>query len=668
MQAATAKEIKPSNSALPAQPEAPGAPVPAGESTPLPNFIQRRAEGLFITPGALETQDRLRKFVERIFSEGRYFADLDYAVFDDALFAAGSAEESGRPVRLAADIRNFEPSRRGLYKGIAVINDGKSAHYMFEPVFIEDEDDSGDAQSAASRLARAKPQPATLDVGEFIAHAWNNGIRFGIDVTRVREAIDKSERGRVAIAQWREPAAGTDAGIEEKSPSLHRDDSPMTNADGQVDLGQFKNRFPQVKAGELLFRKTPRKLGEPGRTLGGDLVECEMPKDFEMPSVAGPGTKCESRDDGQFIVAEITGFIDIDKASNRVSVSEKMVGREGVSMRTTGNLRLSGAAYEEHGEVDAKRVIKGKDMSFLANVYGCLVSDGGEVTLAQNLINGTVRNPRGQIIARGLCSASTLEAPGGTLRLKRAEGCVIWGQRVEIEHAVCCEIIASEAVLGTAEGCSVTAQSADIEVAGAFKGRETALTLLVPVRADDKEKREQAQKQLLQLQARIQAMTADKETLEAKKDFGEFLKLQAVVARGAVKLSSEHATAFRQLHARMAPLSQRYSALLLGLTELRGELEKTQPLVDSLDPDAGPSMPIRCAIASITGETVVQNLHCILPEIPMDENSLQQLRSWLHGNNQSPLRLFARDGGSFTWRYRHGNAVMATRPGISLGA
>jgi hypothetical protein len=118
----------------------------------------------------------------------------------------------------------------------------------------------------------------------------------------------------------------------------------------------------------------------------------------------------------------------------------------------------------------------------------------------------------------------------------------------------------------------------------------------------------------------------------------------------------------------MAPLSQRYSALLLGLTELRGELEKTQPLVDALDPDAGPSMPIRCAIASITGETVVQNLHCILPEIPMDENSLQQLRSWLHGNNQSPLRLFARDGGSFTWRYRHGNAVMATRPGISLEA
>ena len=47
----------------------------------------------------------------------------------------------------------------------------------------------------------------------------------------------------------------------------------MLTAGGQVDLGQFKNRFPQVKAGELLFRKTPRRLGEPGRSLGGELVE-----------------------------------------------------------------------------------------------------------------------------------------------------------------------------------------------------------------------------------------------------------------------------------------------------------------------------------------------------------------------------------------------------------
>jgi hypothetical protein len=135
-----------------------------------------------------------------------------------------------------------------------------------------------------------------------------------------------------------------------------------------------------------------------------------------------------------------------------------------------------------------------------------------------------------------------------------------------------------------------------------------------------------------------------------------------------VKLSSDHAVAFRQLHARMAPASQRYGALLLELTQLRADLESTQALIDSLDTDAGPPMPIRCAIASITGETVVQNLHCILPEDPLDENSLQQLRSWLHGNNQTPLRLFARDGGSFTWRYRHGNAVLVEQPALSQAA
>lgn len=665
MQPAANREPKPSPAAQsdPAKDASAAADAPA-----LPAFLQRRAEGLFVNTKALDGEGCFAEFVASRFGDGWYFDGLDYAAFQDLLFEAWSRPAGDKPMRLAADIRPFAPCRRNLYKGFAQGDEGHSSLYMFEPVFLEPEEPPGATGSAASRMARSQPEPAALDFGEFVAHAWGHGIRFGMDASRVLQAIESGERGKVQVARWREPVPGKDADMEEKCASLHRDDSPMMNADGQVDLSQFKNRFPQVSAGEPLFRKVPRKPGVPGRRLNGEAVDCGIPKDFDMALLAGPGTRFENREDGEYIVADITGFIEIDKTSNRVAVNEKMVGREGVSMRTTGNLRLTGAEYEEHGEVDAKRVIEGHDMSFKANVYGILVSDGGLITICQNLINGTVRNPAGKIESLGLASASTLEAPGGVVRMKRAEGCMIWADRVEIEHAVCCEIIAAEVVLGNAEGCNIITQGAQIAVSGSYKGRENALTLLIPMQREDKARREEAEKHLLLVQKRIDKVNAEKGELEAKKEFSEFLKLQSGIARGLVKLSAAHADAFRQLHSRMQPTSQRYTALLQALEKLTAELDQTRGLITSLQNQTAHTRPIHCGVALINGDTVVQSLQCFHSEDGREKNGLAQMRAWIHGNNQTPVRLYASDSGAFTWSRQTEDAARADEAGMALAA
>ena len=86
-----------------------------------------------------------------------------------------------------------------------------------------------------------------------------------------------------------------------------------------------------------------------------------------------------------------TGFLNVDRETSQVSVGDKIVSRDGVSARTTGNLQLTGD-YEEFGEVQEKRVIEGEGITVHADVFGNIVSRGGAVVLNSNLVGGSAHN------------------------------------------------------------------------------------------------------------------------------------------------------------------------------------------------------------------------------------------------------------------------------------
>src|SRR5690606_3892609 len=123
--------------------------------------------------------------VDAILLGNHYFAGLDYPALLKALFGHGPAlprnAHGDTVVRLADDIRPFDPVRRPLYRA-ARIADGEAAYYV-EPVFLPD--------------AGGVEQPARLDLDEFIADMWMKGIRFGLDVEAVAQAIASGAVGRV---------------------------------------------------------------------------------------------------------------------------------------------------------------------------------------------------------------------------------------------------------------------------------------------------------------------------------------------------------------------------------------------------------------------------------------------------------------------------------------
>ncbi len=365
----------------------------------LSRFIAQRADGLYVQPARLESAADLADFVSRVFATGLYFRALDYARFTSLLYGPASSTAQGSPdeVLLAADITVFRPERQALYQELLI--DGDEAAYLFEPLYR----DAGDGEAAAETRVR-------LDIDEFIASAWTQGVRFGIDVaaTCAGFALDKAERRVVAHSLPFVP--GQDAEVCELAPGLHRNNAPRRLLGDRVDLRQFETRYPQVAAGLRLVRKNPRTAGIDGRSLAGEILPAPIPKDFDLASLAGPGT-CISREDGaEFLLATVCGFLSIDRQSNQFSVMDRIVSHEGVSVRTTGDLLLTGEEYEQHGEIQEKRVVQCRSITAYADVYGRILSTGGVVRLKRNLVGGAASNEDGDIIVDGMASGATLTA------------------------------------------------------------------------------------------------------------------------------------------------------------------------------------------------------------------------------------------------------------------
>ncbi len=334
-------------------------PVPdADQAGGLPRGLLQRDEGVFLDLSLAPAQ--LRAAVEQLFQSGQLLAGLDYALFLLTLFHAPvprSAPRGDALLRIAARVAPFPPQRRLLYKQVKIRGD--SAEFYFEALLP-----GADGQV-----------PARREFDELVADLWGKGVRYGLDSLAVRALLDAGKAERITVARALAPQPGRDAQLVEVSQGIHRDDAPRERPDGRLDLLSFKNRFPQVKKHARLLRLLPGAPGLPGYDLAGNVLPPPAPLALDLASVAGAGTQVERYSDGDFLVASVDGYVNVDE-HGKISIDSKIVSREGVSSRTTGNLKLR-AAYEEFGEVQEQRLVDGSDITIHGDVYGHLHSHGG---------------------------------------------------------------------------------------------------------------------------------------------------------------------------------------------------------------------------------------------------------------------------------------------------
>jgi len=559
--------------------------------------IARRDDGVYADPAVLGTT--LVAAIDNVYRAGNYFAGIDYPVLLKALFDHGPELPRGPDgalvVRFAADIKAFDPARRALYRAPKI---GRGyAEYYFEPVWLPDPCDP-----------EAEGFPTRLDIDEFIADMWMKGIRCGLDLPAVRAALASNKADRVTIARSIDPVPGLDASIVEVSDDIHRNDAPRQLANGRLDLNSFQNRFPQIQPGVRLLQKLPATAGAQGFEMSGTPLPATPGRDADLASYAGAGTRVERTREGEFLVSGQAGFLMVDPKTSQIAVGDKVVSRDGVSAKTTGNLSLTGD-YEEFGEVQEKRVIEADSITVHGDVFGELVSRGGSIVVRANLVGGSARNARGDIRVRGVASGALLQADDGAIVMERAENCVIAGTRVEVGHAVNCEIVGDEVVVGMAEGCALAGRRVTVECTVPRKQSEMLVAVLCAEGQKIDEVIAAVGQRIAQFADLAGRLKAGMDAMTGKDDVRRYLMLAARVRKGEVALTPEQTRQFQKMAQDVAPALKTIADISAKLKGLDAEQQAGTRMLADLEAQRRDAASVSAVtIASVQGETQVRIL------------------------------------------------------------
>ncbi|BAL26595.1 flagellar assembly protein A [Azoarcus sp. KH32C] len=635
---------------------------------PLPRFIIRDEAGLSVDLNYLSASAEFNQWVDRMFIRGAYFRGIDYPVFLRLAFDfepgmvideihAREAAGGNACVRFAAGISYIVGQRVGLYRGVKV--SGGRAEYLFEPVSLEytveqpvaggDDDEEGGAVRTESVVVSQKTK---LDFDEFVAQIWLKGVKFGVDEAEVRKAIADDYVGRLKIAAAIAPTAGADAGVEELSDVLHRDDAPGLLPDGRINLARFRNRFPQIRAGARLLRKTPLVLGALGRELTGRPVAPPVPKDFDFATLSGEGTRVDRDEQGECLVAAIDGFLDIDNDSGKISVTEKVVNRAGVSLRTTGDISLMGDEYEEHGEIQERRVVEGLNITTYADVFGKIVSRGGRVVLKQNLSGGSIVDPGGEVTVEGRVSGATIFAPGGEVTVGAAESSLIVARRVVVgERAVGCDILADEVQVAVVQASVLASPSLTIEAVRPRGQAETLISVLLPA--------EDAQRALLaqasaQLESLDQADAAARQLLESARTqpgVANYMAVAGKLRRKEISLTAEQQAAFIKLRDKVAPVLKVLARLAEEGKARATQREALQSAMAAVEDERRKLREaVTCSIGDISGDVIVRARLQAADAKPVAQMTPAEIKAFLRATPPGSQKLLVAAKGSLQWR------------------
>ncbi len=603
----------------------------------LPSAIVKRDNGVYFDAKASALA--CQAAVNQVFLGSAYFAGLDYPIFIRALYHCGpELPESMKDealLRFADSVEAFPAPRRELYKSVKIING--EAEYYFEPVFFEVPD--------------MPPQPAKLKFDEFVSDMWVKGIRFGIDAPAVRDAIASGRVSRIIVARRLNATPGRDATIVEVSPDIHRSNAPREKADGRLDLHTFQNRFPQVKPNVRLLRKVPRAPGVRGFELSGIVLEPPMPRDIELASVAGIGTVIENLAEGEFLLSGVEGFISVDPGSKRISIGPKIISREGVSARTTGNLMLTGE-YEEFGEVQEQRVVDGGNITIHGDVFGNISSRGGTITLNRNLIGGTATNADGNIHLKGVGSGAVLQTKKGEVHMARAESCIISGTKVVIGEASNCEIMAEEVVIKVAEGCAVAARKIEIGSAAPRKQTEMLLFPLVPDTSKYDKKIAELTVQMAQFEKEAARRKAEIDAVTEQAEVRNYLTLATRVRKQEVVLTPEQEPLFHKMAAAVGPSLRAVAKLSLNLKAAQAQALQVQEQIELVERQKlSVIRGSRCMVTYVAGDILVRSMK-FNPDVgPAYDLTPKEIKAKVRASTSGLNAIFSGNSGSVDWGY-----------------
>ncbi|HET8708034.1 MAG TPA: hypothetical protein VFM46_17145, partial [Pseudomonadales bacterium] len=349
--------------------------------------------------------------------------------------------------------------------------------------------------------------------------------------------------------------------------------------------------------------------GAAGFDIAGQRVYPNTPKDCDLSTLIGPGTELVRTPEGEFIVSVEEGFLNLDPETNKISIGKKIVNHDGVSGRTTGNLRLNAGDFEEFGEVQEKRIVEGHNITIHGVVFGNIISKGGDILLHNNLMGGTVTNKKGNIHLKGNAASASVQALDGEVFIHRAEASVIAGKVLHIEHASNCEIVADEVHIKQAEGCVIAAKVIQINSCAPRKQNEMQLLIMVP-ETDHFEREEKELKIKIQ---EMEQLTASKKVeadeIPERPDVKKYITIVTKVRNKEVVLTPEQAAAVQKLAQKIAPDLKQAAKLDAEIKDLAMQISAANQQIETILQQKQHALAqSECTVDTISGDTQLRLL------------------------------------------------------------
>ena len=626
----------------------------------LPAFLAAREQGLFIDAAQLPAPPAFFDFVEQLLNSGRRFADLNYPLFLDALYFPERLNKFAAATRLARGVVPFHTGRQSLYKGVRLLEEDSLAEYFFEPAVMEVEydhplyggaDESGNCPITGYEK-RLRTQPTMRDLDEFIAAMWIRGIRYGLVLPVISAAIAHNKADRVVIARRLSASPGKNASIEEVFEGLQQSNAPAI-VDGKINLKRFQNRYPQVPKDCVMLRKTPMQQGSMGITVRGEKITPEPPKDFDLTTLSGEGTRIEARPEGLALIANLRGFIYKNKESPMMHVVETIETTDAIDAKNTGDLDLSVDDFIAHGEVQEGRIIKGKNMRFNAPVYGNLESQGGSIELQDN-VGGSHINliGVGTIHAVKRVYNTRIEAAQGSVFIHYAENTTIVAGSIQVGEAVNCTLISDRIKVDAATSCHIAAKNIDIGVSRDRRGSPTQATLLLPDTSAIALAKKQKQAMIDNGHVFVGERAEQLLKIKNDPDFAKYLAARQAVQAGKIKLTPEVQARLQQLHRIHAGSFKTIERLMDEIKRGKEVVQrKTEELALYCEEEEVKASGHKCFINDIQGETAVHAKVAYVNLAEFSAKAANTLLTWVQTLKTDDHRIFNGDAGSVAWQF-----------------
>lgn len=423
------------------------------------SLVQVKEDGVFIDVSSL-TRQRFMSYVDSVFTNNYYFEWLDYALFSQLIFNPSDIKwnpnYTGYQIKMCDKIAFLSPERAKKYHKPMIFGKNKDqAEYTFSPLYDEVLDENGKTIEVRILLNR----------DEFIAKMWLYGIRYGLQIPAIEEALIAPKEKKVLIAEALPSTPWQDAYLQTLVALWQ--DLQIQSTNGKLDWKNYARVFPQVPAWKKMYQKIPLQDGKIGMNIAWDQLLPTEPEDFSMYKLCWEGTSLIQESDIEYIVSSQAGYVQPvighydsktcgEKEGKKVKVSIAQiqwpvaVTREiqlGTIGPKTGNIDATGDVSIQW-EIIHDYWVKAENLKCIGDVNGSIYVQNN-ANIAGNIIwssgkqyikfwefsqNGQVVSQKWNINIQGkVLSNAILQAQHGNITAMWVESSIVIGKNIQLQ-------------------------------------------------------------------------------------------------------------------------------------------------------------------------------------------------------------------------------------------